>query len=152
MIVQKWYRFSKNRTSNFDLFPSKQHAVWSSVVMLGGTEPSQPHDHRGNDSYPYNHSGPRQPFCFYFQNMRAYSVAQSCPTLCDPMDCGPPGSSVNGISEARILEWVAISFSRGSFWPRDRTHISSIGGWISYHWATREIREAQCYYVLSVNT
>ena len=39
-------------------------------------------------------------------------VAQSCPTLCDPMDCSPPGSSVRGISQARILEWVAISFSK----------------------------------------
>ena len=42
-------------------------------------------------------------------------VAQSCPTLCDPMGCSPPGSSVRGISPARILEWVAISFSRGIF-------------------------------------
>ena len=50
------------------------------------------------------------------------SVAQSCPTLCDPIDCGPPGSSVHGIFQARILEWVAISYSRGSFQPRDRTH------------------------------
>ena len=41
-------------------------------------------------------------------------VAQSCPTLCDPMDCSPPGSSVHGILQARILEWVAISFSRES--------------------------------------
>ena len=45
-------------------------------------------------------------------------VAQSCPTLCDPMDCNPPGSSVHGISQARILEWVASSFSRGSSQPR----------------------------------
>ena len=45
---------------------------------------------------------------------------------------------VHGISQARILEWVAISFSRGSFWPRDWTHISYIGRWILYHWATRE--------------
>ena len=42
------------------------------------------------------------------------SVAQSCPTLCDPTDCSPPGSSVHGVLQARILEWVAISFSRGS--------------------------------------
>ena len=42
-------------------------------------------------------------------------VAQSCPTLCDPVDCSPPGSSVHGILQARILEWVAISFSRGIF-------------------------------------
>ena len=47
--------------------------------------------------------------------------AQSCLTLCDPMDCSPPGSFVHGILQARILERVAISFSRGSFWPRDRT-------------------------------
>ena len=44
-------------------------------------------------------------------------ATQSCPTLCDPMDGGLPGSSVRGIFEARILEWVAISFSRGSFYP-----------------------------------
>ena len=41
-------------------------------------------------------------------------VAKSCPTLCDPTDCSPPGSSVHGISQARILKWVAVSFSRGS--------------------------------------
>ena len=49
------------------------------------------------------------------------SVAQPCPTLCDPMDCSPPGSSVRGILQARILEWVAMPSSRGSSWPRDRT-------------------------------
>ena len=54
------------------------------------------------------------------------SVAQSCPTLCNPMYCGLPGSSVPGILQARILEWVAISFSRGSSGPRDPTHVSCI--------------------------
>ena len=43
------------------------------------------------------------------------AVTQSCPTLCDPLDCSPPGSSVHGILQARILEWAAIPFSRGSF-------------------------------------
>ena len=52
------------------------------------------------------------------------SVAQSCPSLCDPMKCSPPGSSVYGIIQARILEWVAISSSRGSTWPRDWTCVS----------------------------
>ena len=47
-------------------------------------------------------------------------VAQLCPTLCDPMDCSPPGSSVHGVLQAKILEWVAISSSRGSSWPRDQ--------------------------------
>ena len=55
-------------------------------------------------------------------------VAQLCPTLCDPMDCSPPGSSVHGISQARILEWVAISFSRGSSQPRDQTRVSCTAG------------------------
>ena len=54
-------------------------------------------------------------------------VAQSCPTLCDPIDWGLPGSSIHGILQARILEWVAISFSRGSSGPRDHTQVSCIG-------------------------
>ena len=54
------------------------------------------------------------------------------------MDCSPPGSSVHGISQARVLEWVAISFSRGSFWSRDWTQVSCSGRQILYHWATRE--------------
>ena len=65
-------------------------------------------------------------------------VAQSCPTLCHPVDCSPPGSSVHGILQARILEWVAISFSRGSSWPRDRTQVSCIAGRHFTLWATRE--------------
>ena len=56
--------------------------------------------------------------CCYFS--RVWS------TLCDPVDCNPPGSPVHGIFPARILEWVAISFSRGSSWPRDRTHVFCI--------------------------
>ena len=59
-------------------------------------------------------------------------------TLCDPMDCSPPGSSVHGILQARILEWVAISFSRGSSQPRDRTQVSCIAGRFFTIWATRE--------------
>ena len=53
-------------------------------------------------------------------------LLQSCLTLCDPMDCSPPVSSVHGVLQARILEWIAISFSRGSSQPRDRTHISHV--------------------------
>ena len=68
-------------------------------------------------------------------------VAQSCPTLCDPMDCSPPGSSVHGISQAWILEWVAVSFSRGSSWPRDRTRVSRIVGRRFTVWATREVHQ-----------
>ena len=52
------------------------------------------------------------------------SVAESSSTLCDPVNCSPPGSPVHGISQARILEWAAISFSRGSSWSRDQTQVS----------------------------
>ena len=51
-------------------------------------------------------------------------VAQSCPTLCNPVYCSPPGSSVRGILQVRILEWVAIPFSRESSQPRDQTRVS----------------------------
>ena len=57
-------------------------------------------------------------------------------SFCDPIDCS---FSVHGIPQARILEWVAISFSRGSSWPRDQTRVSCIGRWILYHWVTKEV-------------
>ena len=80
-------------------------------------------------------------------------VAQSCPTLCDPMDYSPPGSSVHGILQARILEWVAISFSRGSSQPRDWTRISCVsctGRWIPYHCTIWEELMVQRFRVFSL--
>ena len=70
-------------------------------------------------------------------------VAQSCPTLCDPMDCSLPGFSVHGVFQARVLEWVAIAFSRGSSQPRDRTWVSRIVGRCFTLWATREAKLKQ---------
>ena len=89
-------------------------------------------------------------------------VSQSCPALCDPLDCSPPGSSIRGIFQARVLEWgaicslpgfpvhgiflarvlewVAISFSRGSSRPRDWTQVSRIVGRCFTIWATREVQ------------
>ena len=63
------------------------------------------------------HSSPKEREC---------EVVQSCPTLCDPMDCSLPGSSVHGIFQTIVLEWIAISFSRGSSRPRNRTWVSRI--------------------------
>ena len=68
------------------------------------------------------------------------SVAELCLTLRDPTDCSPQSSSVHRLFPARILEWVAISSSRGSSPPRDWTYITSvscIGRWIFYHWNTK---------------
>ena len=68
----------------------------------------------------------------------ACEVAQSCLTLGDSMDCGLPGFSIHGIFQARILDWVAISFSRGSSRPRDWTQVSHIAGRCFTIWAIRE--------------
>ena len=73
-----------------------------------------------------------------------FVCAQSCLTLCDPLGYGPPGSSSHRIFLARILEWVAISSSRESSWPRDRTCfscVSCIGRQVLYHWATWEFHQ-----------
>ena len=75
-----------------------------------------------------------RPVCVY----RSDCVTQSCLTLCDPMDCSPPGSSVHGILPARILQWVAIPFCRRSSWSRDWTWVSCIAGRFFTIWATRE--------------
>ena len=66
-------------------------------------------------------------------------VAQSCLTLCNPTDCSPPGSSVHGILQARMLEWVAMPSSRGSSQPRDRTQISCIVGRFFTIQTTKEV-------------
>ena len=65
-------------------------------------------------------------------------VTQSCQTLCDPMDCSLPGSSVPGIFQAILPECIAISFSSGSSWPRDETQVSHIVDRCFTVWATRE--------------
>ena len=93
-------------------------------------------------------------FCCFFKllNLKIFSIlrchilggvclclcAQSWPILCDPMDYSLPGFSVHVISQARILEGIAISFSRGSSQPRNWTRISCIGRQILYYWATRQ--------------
>ena len=80
-------------------------------------------------------------FCFFpdhyleveLLGYRRDACTQLCLTLCNPMDCSPPGSFVPGIFQERIMEWVAISFSRGSSPPRDQTCVSFIGRQILYH-------------------
>ena len=89
--------------------------------------------HQGNGGL---RSRPRKSVCpcVYAQ------LIQSCSTLCDPMDCSPPSSSVHGILQARILQWVAMPSSRGSSQPRDQPHVfvSCIDRWILYHGDTWE--------------
>ena len=89
--------------------------------------------------------------------MTGHVHAQSCPALCNLMDCSPPGSSVHGIFQARILEWVAISTSRCSFQPRDQTHISCvscISRRMLYHWSAWEAKweGVNAYFWISSST
>ena len=83
----------------------------------------------------------------------AVLLAQSCLTLCNPVDCSLPGASVPGILQGRILEWVAVSFSRGSSWPRDWTCISCISGRFFTSWANSQahfIHSSVCILYIAV--
>ena len=80
----------------------------------------------------------RRIFTFNFLLCMCAQSLQSCPTICNPMNYSPPGSSVHKILQARILEWVAIINSRGSSQPRDWTRVSCIAGGFVTNWATRE--------------
>ena len=82
--------------------------------------------------------------CIYVCMCVCVLVAQSCLTLCDSMNCSLPGFLVRGILQARIREWVAILFSRGSSWSRDQTWVSYTAGRFFTIWATGE---ALCMYV-----
>ena len=90
--------------------------------------------HRGNANSFYTKIKPTTA-----DERKKVLVCQLCPTLCNPVDCSPSGSSINGISQARILEWVAISFSGGSSQPRDPTWVSCIAGGFFTIWVTREV-------------
>ena len=90
------------------------------------------------DCQPSRDAGPEKAFCqqltlktgaiLRYTSHFNCLVAQSCSTLCNPMDYKPPGSSVHGILQARILEWVAISFSRGSSQPRMKFSSPALAG------------------------
>ena len=84
--------------------------------------------------------------CLFSFEVKWSEVTQSCPNLCNPVDCSLSGSSVHGIFLARVLEWVAISFSRGSFWPRDWTLVSRIVGRRFTVWATILLSRSKLYF------
>ena len=87
---------------------------------------------------PSFHARPKHIHRSSEREMHESEVAQSCPTLCDPINCSLPGSSVHGVFQARVLVWVAISFSRRSSPPRDQTWVSHIVDRRFTIWATRD--------------
>ena len=104
---------------------SNSEISWNKGTYLGATKPTPGQSIRGNCETVLEANTENLVLSLMAQKARS-EVTQSCPTLCDPMDCSLPGSSVHGIFQARILEEVAISFSRGSSWPRDQTWVSEI--------------------------
>ena len=112
---------------------SKPHAALTSCLVF------QPPAKLGMEEPIFRERGqlPTPPMCALAGG--GDFLAQACPTLSNPVDCSPPGSSVHGILQARILEWVAISFSRGSSHPRDRTRVSYVAG---RFFTVSQIREA----------
>ena len=94
------------------------------------------HDHGGLWCLLYVSAWPGQGVPAY---LWVSEVIQSCLTLCNPVDCRPPGSSIHGFSQTRILEWVAISFSKGIFVTQDQIQISLIAGRLFSIWATRDV-------------
>ena len=98
--------------------------------------------------FTYQNVAPGAYLCFYSTASKyyfgtgwiVYESHSSCPTLCNSMDCSPPGNSIHGIFQTRILEWVAISICRGSSQPRDQTQVSPIAGRLFTIWATKEAR------------
>ena len=125
---------AKNISGHCQLSPEEQNHSWLRTTMI-------------EDKLDWG-GGMRSDFWGFFffflprnKVIKMYvAVVQSLSSvwLWDSMECSPPGSSVHGISQARILEWVAMSSSRGYSPPRDQTCVSCIGRRILYHWATRE--------------
>ena len=157
-------RWSKYWSFSFSIIPSKEHPGlisfrmdWLDLVEVQGTLKSLLQHHGSKASilwcsafftvqlsHPYMTTGKTialtrrtcvgKVMSLLF-HMLSRLITQSCPTLCNPMDCSPPGSSVHGILQARVLEWGAMPSSRGSSQPRDRTevcYVSCVGRWVLY--------------------
>ena len=131
-----------HRIRESELVPWKQSSTQRSCLRLGarlGSVLTSPLPSSRACSSPFSPGAEARWYSPRAVNTAVvFSVAQLRLTLCDPMNCRSPGSSVLGILQARILEWAATSFSRGSSRPRDWTCISSTGRWTLYHWGTRE--------------
>ena len=136
LLKEKFLAFSKKK--KFCFIVMWISLSWHSVHLLPG---------KLLIHFP-NHGSSYRLLCSlgYFHILKKVKVlvAQLSLTFCDPIDCSPPGSSVREILQAKMLEWVAIPFSRGSSLPRDWTHISYNADRFFTIWATREAPYLNC--------
>ena len=121
---------------SYACWPFVYHTVYPNPLTMEGKRLSA--EHNCDNIAMFAKSTSSRKMCCFSSLEWCVLHTQSCPTLCYPMDSSPPGSSVHGIFQTRILEWVAISFSRGSSQPRDQTWVSCIAGKLFTVWATRE--------------
>ena len=128
IIVSKVSQKEKDKYHMILLICGISNVTWMNLP----TKWKQTHRHREDLRLPREKGWER-----WMVGVSRCKVTQSCQTLCDPVDCSLPGSSVREIFQARVLEWVAISFSRGSSWLRDWTRISCIADRCFTIWATR---------------
>ena len=143
LVPKSICRLARPAPASNTLQPNESFIIWSSFVL----------NYAGvNRLCPVTciSSNRKLPLIWHKSSLKHSSLLlsvfspQSSLILCNPMGCSPPGSSVYGILQARIPEWVVTSSSRGSSWPRCRTLISRgscIGGQALYHWATRQAAE-----------
>ena len=111
--------FSRKKSRNPDFYMKSRDLLMSLIDLIFGKILCRPSKIYLTWLQPTDHS---------FVEESESEITQSCQPLCDPVDCSPSGSSIHGIFQARILEWVAISLSRGSSQPRDQTQASHIAG------------------------
>ena len=114
--------------SKFQHHSSKASILWHSAFFIVQLSQSYMTTAKTIALTTQTFAGKAMSLLFNMLSESESEVAQSYPALCNPMDCSLPGSSLHGILQARVLEWVAISFSRGSSRPRDQTRVSCIPG------------------------
>ena len=136
------HRILQARILEWVTMPSSRESSWpTSSVSPALQADSLPLDPPGKPKIP--HVVEKVSLCATIRESVKWKVKviQSCLTLCNHMNCSPPGSSVHGILQATILEWVVVPFSRGSSQPRDWTQVSCIAGGFFTVWATRKVQK-----------
>ena len=140
MTLFQFFHFSKSVFSLVSYYFSRVSFFLNSFLLFRGVQPPAVLSHGSCEWYIFWVLACLK--CLHlFLHASACEVASVSLSLCDPRDCGPPGSPVHGLLQAGILEWVAMPSSRGSSHPRDRTCVSCvfcIGRCVLYHWATWE--------------
>ena len=138
----------KKESRNHKTIPASVSVYHLKVSFTGASDGTESACNDGDpSSIPGSGRYHHLKICVY-SSIAAVSLLTHARLSCNPIDCSPPGSSVHGISQVRILEWVVISFSREFFWPRDQAHVPCIRRKVLYQWVT----EGEfCSFIINLN-